>query len=233
MIGARSGTGVIYNNTATITNGTLTRIADGINYRNDPFAAFYMFGWAGSVTPTSITRSGTTATVTTTDRYGLASFHGYAFTDNYVQVSGASQSQYNGIFRVTGFTASTFTYPMASDPGSRATGRLVITSPWAGNTYTYGYQALDQLGAGQCDLISGDTPTPSGNMHQTLEPAYIWGNTINGANSDYLVEGINSLSATLVNRDYYNSAKPGWSAYPYPHPLTVAAAAGTLTLFFA
>jgi hypothetical protein len=219
VIGLRSGTGVIYNNAVTATNGTLTRVADGVNYRNDPFEPFYIFGWAGKVTPVSITHSGTTATVTTTDRYGLASFHGYAYTDNYVQIAGANQAPYNGIFQVTGFTASTFTYTMASDPGATATGTLVVSSPWDGNTDAFGYRAIDQIGAGQCDLISGDVPVPTGNVHQALEPLYVWGNTLNGSASNFGIDQTNSPSVVVENRDYYNSARPGWSPYTYPHPL--------------
>jgi hypothetical protein len=61
----------------------------------------------------SITRAGTTATVTT------ATNHGRSNGDT-VSVWGASPSQYNGTFTITVTGATTFTYTMASDPGASA-----------------------------------------------------------------------------------------------------------------
>jgi hypothetical protein len=62
----------------------------------------------------SITRSGTTATVTT------ATVHGRTNGDS-VSVWGASPTAYNGTFVITVTSTTTFTYVMASDPGASAT----------------------------------------------------------------------------------------------------------------
>ena len=62
----------------------------------------------------SITRSGTTATLTTSTAHGLV-------TGSSITVSGASPSQYNGTYTITVTSATTLTYTMASDPGSSAT----------------------------------------------------------------------------------------------------------------
>jgi hypothetical protein len=56
-------------------------------------------------TISSITSSGTTATVTT------AAAHGYSST-NSVQISGASPSGYNGTYSITVLTTTTFTYTL-------------------------------------------------------------------------------------------------------------------------
>lgn len=61
----------------------------------------------------SITRSGTTATLTTGSAHGLA-------TGAYVTVSGATPAQYNGNFTITVTGATTFTYTMSADPGGSA-----------------------------------------------------------------------------------------------------------------
>lgn len=61
----------------------------------------------------SITRVGTTATLTT------ATNHGRSNGDT-VSIWGASPSQYNGTYVIGGVTATTFTYTMASDPGASA-----------------------------------------------------------------------------------------------------------------
>lgn len=79
---------------------------------------------------TSITRVGTTATLTTTAAHGLAN-------GNTVTVYGATPSQYNGIFVISGVTASTFTYTITSDPGSSATSVGVLLKPGAeANNFT-------------------------------------------------------------------------------------------------
>jgi len=64
-------------------------------------------------TISSITRVGTTATLTTAAAHGLD-------TGDVVKVSGASPAQYNGTFTITVTGTSTFTYSMASDPGASA-----------------------------------------------------------------------------------------------------------------
>ena len=85
----------------------------------------------------SITRGGAgnlTATATLTA-------HGYA-TDDYVNIRGAAQSQYNGNFYITvggASAANTFTYTMTADPGISASGTLIANrGPVIQNTYTGG-----------------------------------------------------------------------------------------------
>jgi hypothetical protein len=62
----------------------------------------------------SITRAGTTATLTTATAHGLS-------TGNQVTVFGAVPTGYNGTYTITVTGANTFTYTMAADPGSSAT----------------------------------------------------------------------------------------------------------------
>jgi hypothetical protein len=62
----------------------------------------------------SITRAGTTATLTTATNHGLS-------TGNSVTVFGAVPTGYNGTYTITVTGATTFTYTMAADPGSSAT----------------------------------------------------------------------------------------------------------------
>jgi len=75
--------------------------------------------FTGNATIASITRSGTTATCTTATAHNLSTGDG-------IYLSGASPSQYNvgspgGLAPVTVTGTTTFTYTMASDPGSSAT----------------------------------------------------------------------------------------------------------------
>jgi len=79
---------------------------------------------------------------------------------------------------------------------------------------TNGWPCYDQAGLGP---------------NQTLEPVYEWNNTINGANAGFTV---NSGGCSVSNyqtayfrpgRDYYaDTQKPGYVPYTYPHPLTVS-----------
>lgn len=65
---------------------------------------------------TSLTRSGSTATATVAS-HGLS-------TGNKVNVSGAGQSEYNGVFTITVVDANTFTYPVTGTPATPATGTI-------------------------------------------------------------------------------------------------------------
>lgn len=69
----------------------------------------------GSVT--SITRTGTTATVTTSGTHGKV-------TGDYVEIAGANETDYNGIFEVTVTDTTHFTYEVANSPSSPATGTI-------------------------------------------------------------------------------------------------------------
>ena len=71
----------------------------------------------GSKTVNTITRVGTTATATTSSAHNFVS-------DTYVTISGATDSLYNGTFKVTVTGSTTFTYTMSSTPSASAAGTL-------------------------------------------------------------------------------------------------------------
>ena len=77
-------------------------------------------------------------------------------------------------------------------------------------------RCLDQTGMGRGIRLSGDTPTPEGWPNQVNDPAYVWNNLINGAISN---AASNVPRVVQENRDFYNQIKPGYTPYPYPHPL--------------
>ena len=72
-------------------------------------------------TVSSITRVGTTATLTTATVHGLS-------TGAVVQISGASDTLYNGQFTVTVTSSVTFTYTMTGTPAANASGTLVYVN---------------------------------------------------------------------------------------------------------
>ena len=69
--------------------------------------------FSDNITIFSITRVGTTATLSTVGAHGRSN-------GDTVIVYGALPSQYNGTFVIAGVTATTFTYTMGSDPGASA-----------------------------------------------------------------------------------------------------------------
>lgn len=91
-------------------------------------------------------------------------------------------------------------------------------SIWDGNDDASGYPCRDQIGRG-VDAFSwpASAPYPA----QSLDPAYIWGNTLNGSALGVTVVNGSENDHILANRDYYVNvgAKPGYAAYTYPHPL--------------
>lgn len=70
-------------------------------------------------TATSITRSSSVATCTTPNN------HGFQVGDR-INVRGANQSEYNGIFVITGVTSNTFTYSVTGSPATPATGTISV-----------------------------------------------------------------------------------------------------------
>jgi hypothetical protein len=84
-----------------------TLIYDGSNW-------FKIATTTTAATISSITRSGTLATLTTATAHNL-------ITGNRVTISGASSSEYNGTYVITRTGANTFTYTMASTPAANAT----------------------------------------------------------------------------------------------------------------
>ena len=120
-------------------------VSEAINMRFDHGVAETRLGiffppWANKITATpiavtSISRSSSTATVTTTSPHGLA-------TGNQVRVTGADQSDYNIVATITVTGASTFTYTVANAPATPATGTITaippgVPGPW-GTIYGIG-----------------------------------------------------------------------------------------------
>lgn len=113
-----------------------------------------------SLSVSSITRSGSAATVTT------ASAHGYT-TGKRVTISGATQPEYNGAFDVTVTSTTAFTCVVGGSPATPATGTITaITSGIPGNLLL----AMRMLIA----LWHGDgrSPLAIGTVHSEMPLSY-------------------------------------------------------------
>jgi len=111
----RSGTGVIYNNAfKTSGSGSFSNLGRFDNDRSkDRFRP-----WGGRA-PTSITRSGSVATVTLV-AHGLN-------TSDVVNVSGADQAEYNVTNKtITKIDNDSFTYTVSGTPATPATGTILV-----------------------------------------------------------------------------------------------------------
>jgi len=83
----------------------------------------------------SITRVGAVATVTTVAPHGYAS-------NQQLTVFGADQADYNGTFQVTVTGAATFTYAVANNPATPATGVLTVASLGVPSRYVHAIALL-------------------------------------------------------------------------------------------
>jgi hypothetical protein len=90
-------------------------------------------------------------------------------------------------------------------------------STWDGNTPSlFGWPCRDQIGR------STSTNETSA---QDSEPAYIWDNTDDGVLTNPVVRNCTnqykpngSCDDIVLARDYFNSSRPGYTPYTYPHP---------------
>jgi len=95
----------------------------------DLLTACLVDGYA-TVSVTSITRSGTTATVTTGSSHGLV-------TGQMATIADAVESDYNGRYIVTVTSSTVFTYTVANSPTTPATGTITSRRASAGWTLPY------------------------------------------------------------------------------------------------
>lgn len=208
-IGLRGGTGFVFDNTWNTNDPTQFVALTTLRQEDDgshSSTGWYTWGVCGKTDHgqiTSVTRSGSTVTVTTDTANMIHA------SQSWVTIAGAVETDYNGNFVATRTSNTTFTYSIgAATPTTPATGTVTYHSPFDGNTNNEGYPCMDQVGRGAGVLISGDGPTsgspttPVGDVAQALEPVYVWNNTtagnLKGANATW------GSAVILANRDYYN-----------------------------
>jgi hypothetical protein len=78
-----------------------------------------------------------------------------------------------------------------------------------------GWMCRDQIGASTDSFLwTAQTPNPL----QAKEPAYFWGNTKNGQPTvpEVATAAMNHIK---LDRDFFNTQKPGYTPFAYPHPL--------------
>ena len=215
--GLRSSTLLSYNNTYDGTNQTngpsLQVYRSFFLFPGDPFLAAsgdtswdvndtegngtYVAGHSPHLYASGTVSSGSTTTlIDTTKNWTTNQWVGFT----------AKRVSDNRIALITGNTSNTLTVIYRSEQGGGVT--------WAtGNSYQIHrcLVVLDQPGRGQCDLITGFTPTVNSTTgtaiwpHQKLEPCYSWNEIYSpGAVQMNIQTGCTSLFHE--NRDFYNQA---------------------------
>jgi hypothetical protein len=150
-----------YNGTVTVTARTPTTVSYAL--AGDPGAFVQSSGrvelLANTFSATNASWASGTATVTTSSAHGFA-------VDQVVRISGITPGGYNGTVNVTGRTATTFSYALASNPGSFSSAGQVKAVP-AGSAprnprvATATRNAPVNVVASDTDPISGTTRTTS------------------------------------------------------------------------
>jgi hypothetical protein len=222
----RSGTGVIFSNTAYGFEALATMDA----YRCDTYSPNYWFGAQG------------------TNRLDEE-----PNTNALFYVTNASSSQTN-VLTVAGADWTTnqwvgYCVIDETTPGyttnfgiirSNSSNTAYFVPAVLGNTYNMAWNngdvgafhsltaCLDMPGMGRCtnQIARSAAGAPTGVWPgQSIEPIYCWGNMLSTSAS-----GSNPTAGTLVANigiltngiHYFNSEKPGYAPFTYPHPLTLA-----------
>ena len=214
-ISVAAGTGVIFNNTVTNTSGDPFNYAVGLdNLRSSEAGSGQLtIADGGNIIDGNTALSGGTGTHSGANGASVLTCSGKtwgvnAFVGNYVyNLSGGSKG------RITANSATTVSATLSG--GSR--------NSWnSGDSFkiTNGYPTLDQIGRGK-DASTTWVLLPPYNASyqpQASEPLYVWNNKMDGVVQSAAV--LNDAGIHVqANRDFFNSAKPGYTPYPYPHPL--------------
>jgi hypothetical protein len=217
-ISVAAGTGVVFNNTVTNTSGDPFNYLVGLdNLRTSESGSGKLtIADGGNIIDGNTAVSGGTGTHSGADGAAVLTCAGKswganAYVGNYVyNLTGGSKG------KITANTATTVTATLSG--GSR--------NSWNGGDsfkITNGYPTLDQIGRGP-DATTAWVMLPPYNASyqpQASEPLYIWNNKMGGVVQTPAV--LNGAGKHVqLNRDYYNSAKPGYTPYTYPHPLVAA-----------
>lgn len=117
-------------------------------------------GLPADASVTSITRSGTVATVTTGTAHGLS-------TNDEVLIEGADQTDYNGPYTVTVTGGSTYTYTVANSPTQPATGTIVFSAVIVNNELTNASGVVTDT-----RTYGSDQPVQGWARKGTVEPLY-------------------------------------------------------------
>lgn len=218
LIGWRSGTGMVFNNSESgpgrFNRGvSLTNNRDGTSF--SPWGFCSGEGqWdhndgivyaTGTVTSTSL--SGTNLSVTDSTKSWTAS---QWVTNPIYSIVDISRTDANGFHPGAEITSSTSNNVSSFNYGGWAGGgepAFVV-----GDTYRIvrASACIDQAGRGGAGatLLSGYTPSPTGWGNQPLDPVYVWGNTGGTPIFGWISNNEASTTRFAANKDYFLQVSP-------------------------
>lgn len=130
---------------------------------------------------------------------------------------------YNNRSGLSGIVAANSATSMTFKP-SRTPSLQISFQPNDAFTIHRVYPMMDQPGVGQCDLLTGDSPTPVW-LHFTPDPMYFWGNSLAVVYQTPTAAPATAGSGypnVQENRDFFNNTpRPNYTPFTYPHPLTL------------
>lgn len=185
-----------YNGTVTVTAQTPTTVSYALV--GDPGAFVQSSGrvelLANTFSATNASWASGTATVTTSSAHGFA-------VDQVVRISGITPGGYNGTVNVTGRTATTFSYALASNPGSFSSAGQVKAVP-AGSAPRNPRVATATRNA-PVNVVASDTDPISGTTRTTSWSSFSFRTSIVTATDHGLVVG-DQVVVSGVNPPAYN-----------------------------
>lgn len=213
----RGGTAVIFSNTFTGYNSAINLNV----YRetdNDPaFTPWYGATGLNGYDNNSVLLLSGNASATSNKLYVASAF----WTANQWLGCTVYNSNSVGGVKVCGIVTGNDTKTMTFKSSRTAAYQMYFTN---GDPFVVhaAYPTIDQLGSGKGDLMSNDVPVAVW-PHQASDPCYFWSNTIyryeNNAYTTYDGAAGSGYPNVKLNRDFFNTVKPGYTPLVYPHPL--------------
>lgn len=187
----------------TLVSANITIVYD---FQSQTWAQWSTLTIGSSKSVSSITRVGTTATVTTSTAHGIAD--GAA-----VKISGATQSDYNGYFQAAYISTTSFSIEVSNSPTTPATG-TILAYPYTESYFKYTKYA-DCNGAN--DLLHesiGDLYTVSSSVYQdALSPISVLIRTQKLDGGSEVVKTLNRI--TVIGDEVSSNAMIRWSDDDY------------------
>lgn len=173
-------------------NADLTNAANAFATSNASLTAG-MFGSSSSVNVSTLTRSGTTATVATSGNHGFT-------TGDSIAIANASPSGYNGTFTITRVDNTHFTYPITEYPPTTATGSYTASLPSAPKSVTL--------------ARSGNTvtATSTGHGYSNGQTVTISGANQSAYNGNFVIGGVTANTFTFTVTETPTTAASGGTA---------------------
>lgn len=150
-------------NGTSVPAGTAFKDSQGLQYTTDSIGTISL----QTINVSSLTRSGSTVTVTT------SSDHGYG-TGQTITIAGANETDYNGSFVIIATDTDEFTYTISTTPTTPATGTITASSTFATIEAT-----ADDFGE-DYNLDTGNTVTLSTPILNVDNTAFVSFNGIGG-----------------------------------------------------